>query len=272
MPEAITIKEDQVEALSPENKEQLEQLDKTELKDSPADLSTEQPQEEEKKLAGKFDDVQALEKAYEELQQKLSGKEEEPPKEESTEDKPQSAKEIYGDYIGERFDEAGIEYVEMNEHFQKEGTLTDKHFEELDKAGFTRDVVESYLAGIQQKSAVTEQQIYDIKQEYGGDTGYANMMEWAGQTLSEAEKQAFTVGINNPNIEVVKLAVEGLHSKYVKATGTEPQLIGGKTPSTTAEKFESQDQLTRAIQDPLYATDPAYRKMVERKIANSSIF
>ena len=46
MPEAITIKEDQVEALSSENKEQLEQLDKTELKDSPADLSTEQPEEE----------------------------------------------------------------------------------------------------------------------------------------------------------------------------------------------------------------------------------
>ena len=169
MPEAITIKEDQVEALSSENKEQLEELDKAELKDSPADLSTEQP-EEERKLAGKFDDVQALEKAYEELQQKLSNKEE-PPKEESTEEKPQSAKEIYGDYIGERFDEAGIEYVEMNEHFQKEGTLSDQHFEELNKAGFTREVVESYLSGIQQKSAVTEQQIYDIKQEYGGDTG-----------------------------------------------------------------------------------------------------
>jgi hypothetical protein len=271
MPEAITIKEDQVEALSPENKEQLEQLDKTELKDSPADLSTEQPEEEERKLAGKFDDVQALEKAYEELQQKLSGKEE-APKEESTEEKPQSAKEIYGDYIGQRFDEAGIEYVEMNEHFQKEGTLSDQHFEELNKAGFTREVVESYLAGIQQKSAVTEQQIYEIKEQYGGDTGYANMMEWAGQNLSDAEKSAFTTGINNPNIEVVKLAVEGLHSRFIKATGTEPQLIGGKTPSTPAEKFESYDQLTRAMQDEKYATDPAYRKMVERKIANSTIF
>ena len=271
MPEAITIKENQVEALSPENKEQLEQLDKTELKDSPADLSSEPEQQAEKKLAGKFDSTEALEKAYEELQQKLSGKEE-APKEESTEEKPQSAKEIYGDYIGERFDEAGIEFVEMNEHFQKEGTLSDQHFEELNKAGFTRDVVESYLAGIQQKSAVTEQQIYDIKEQYGGDAGYANMMDWAGQNLSDAEKGAFTTGINNPNIEVVKLAVEGLHSRFTKATGTEPQLIGGKTPSTTAEKFESYDQLTRAMQDEKYATDPAYRKMVERKIANSAIF
>ena len=98
------------------------------------------------------------------------------------------------------------------------------------------------------------------------------MIEWAGQTLSDAEKNAFSVGINNPNIEVVKLTVEGLHSKYVKATGQEPQLIGGKTPSNTGEKFESYDQLTRAMQDEKYATDPAYRKMVERKIANSSIF
>ena len=160
----------------------------------------------------------------------------------------------------------------MNEHFQKEGTLSDQHFEELNKAGFTREVVESYLAGIQQKSAVTEQQIYDIKEQYGGDAGYANMMDWAGQNLSDAEKSAFTTGINNPNIEVVKLAVEGLHSRFTKATGTEPQLIGGKTPSTTADKFESHDQLTRAIQDEKYATDPAYRKMVERKIANSAIF
>lgn len=97
-------------------------------------------------------------------------------------------------------------------------------------------------------------------------------MDWAGQTLSDAEKSAFSVGINNPNIEVVKLTVAGLHSKYVKATGTEPNLIGGKTPSAPSEKFESHDQLVRAMNDEKYSTDPAYRKMIERKISNSSIF
>tara|TARA_R100001463_G_scaffold21267_3_gene51304 strand:+ start:6820 stop:7635 length:816 start_codon:yes stop_codon:yes gene_type:complete len=271
MPEAITIKQEETEALSPENQEQLQGTEKTELKDSPADLSTDAEQQPEQKLAGKYDSVEELEKAYQELQQKMS-KGEETPEQESTEDQPQSAKEIYGDYIGERFEQAGIKYEEMNEHFQKEGTLTSEQFEELNKAGFTKEVVESYLAGIQQKSAVTEQQIYDIKEEYGGDVGYANMMEWAGQTLSDAEKSAFSVGINNPNIEVVKLTVAGLHSKYVKATGTEPNLIGGKTPSAPSEKFESHDQLVRAMNDEKYSTDPAYRKMIERKISNSSIF
>ena len=259
MPEALTIKDAPTTAEAPEQ-------------------STETTEESSGLLAGKYKSQEELEKGYLELQKQLgkqpsedSGTTEDQPEQGETET-PQGAREIYGDYIGERFEQAGIKYEEMNEHFQKEGTLTDQHFEELNKAGFTKDVVESYLAGIQQKSAVTEQQIYDIKEEYGGDTGYANMMDWAGQTLSDAEKSAFSVGINNPNIEVVKLTVAGLHSKYVKATGTEPNLIGGKTPSAPSEKFESHDQLVRAMNDEKYSTDPAYRKMIERKIANSSIF
>ena len=146
MPEAITIKEEQTSALSPENEQQLQE----ELKGSPADLSSSesQPQEENKLLAGKYKDVTELEKAYEELQRKTSSpSEEEQPIAETTEG--ETPQEIYGKWVGDRFEEAGVDYVEMNEHFQKEGTLSDQHFEELNKAGFTREVVESYLAGIQ---------------------------------------------------------------------------------------------------------------------------
>lgn len=268
MPEAITIKEEQTSALSPENEQQLQE----ELKGSPADLSSSesQPQEENKLLAGKYKDVTELEKAYEELQRKTSSpSEEEQPIAETTEG--ETPQEIYGKWVGDRFEEAGVDYVEMNEHFQNNGTLTEEHFAKLEEAGFGRETVDAYLAGLEQRGKITENQVLQIKEEYGGDVGYANMMEWAGTTLSDAEKEAFSLSLKSPNIEVIRLAVAGLHSKYAAATGTEGKLIGGRTPVATGDKFESHAQLEAAMGDPLYASDPAYRDKVIKKLQRSTI-
>tara|TARA_R100000742_G_C4274234_1_gene94139 strand:- start:418 stop:1218 length:801 start_codon:yes stop_codon:yes gene_type:complete len=266
MPEAITIKDEQTSALSPENEELLQQ----ELKGSPADISTE-PAQEEKLLAGKYKDVSELEKAYEELQRKTSSPSEE---EQSTAEitEGETPQDIYGKWVGDRFEEAGVDYVEMNSYFQDNGTLTEEHFSKLEEAGFGRDTVDAYLAGLEQKGKITQNQVNDIKEQYGGDTGYTQMMAWAAESLSDAEKEAFSLSLKSPNIEVIRLAVAGLHSKYAAVNGTEGKLIGGKTPTNTGERFESHAQLEAAMSDPLYSSDPAYRDKVIKKLGRSSIF
>jgi hypothetical protein len=53
--------------------------------------------------------------------------------------------------------------------------------------------------------------------------------------------------------------------------GKQPKLIGGTQSETTSSAFRSVAELTSAMADPRYKNDSAYRKDVERKLANSNV-
>lgn len=277
MPEPVTFAGAESPALSPENEQMLEALQ------SGGDpTATEEPQ----LLAGKYKSVEDLEKAYQEAQRKLSqrGQVEETEGEaekadDSEEEKPQpaDAKEIYGDFIGSRLEEAEIDFTAMNTRWQETGQLADDDYTQLEEAGFTRDMVDAYLSGLQYKAAqdtaLTVQEITSLKQEYGGDKGYSDMLEWAAENLSEEEIKGFNeIVTGNSTMAAVRMAVSGLYAKYTSKTGVEPKLIGGRAPKASTDKFESTAQLVEAMKDPRYGADPAYRRKIEEKLARSSIF
>ena len=57
-----------------------------------------------------------------------------------------------------------------------------------------------------------------------------------------------------------------------KAETTEPNLRVGETGVTTSGlKYESMAQVKADMSNPKYASDPAYRKQVEDKLARSTI-
>ena len=277
MPEPITIAEQQSPALSPENEEMLKALQSG---------GEEEQEENQQLLAGKYKSVEDLEKAYQEAQRKLSqrGQAEETEEEadqadDSEEEKPQpgDAKEIYGEFIGGRLDEAGIDFSDMNSRWQQTGELTGDDYEQLEGAGFTREMVDAYLSGLQYKAvqdnALTVQQVSALKQEYGGEKGYNEMLAWAAENLSEEEVAGFNeIVTGNSTMPAVRMAVSGLYAKYISKTGVEPKLIGGRAPKNDGEKFESTAQLVEAMKDPRYAADPAYRRKIEARLARSSIF
>ena len=148
MPDPITISEPETGALSPEQE--------TAAKDEA--LVTETPCQEPAKFAGKYASVEDLEKGYAELQKKLSGEGEgdKPEVSESKEEEaaPANASEIYGEYIGSRLDEAGVDYQGMNTKWQETGKLEDDDYKALEGAGFSKDMVEAYLDGVQYLSLI----------------------------------------------------------------------------------------------------------------------
>ena len=248
MPEAITIKEEATPALSPEDQASLQESDKVET-ESP-DL-----------LAGKYKSVEELEKGYQELQQKLSKGE---PAEESevSESEPEgeeteaSATELYGEFIGSRFEENGIDFQDMNTRWQQSGELTAEDYGELEGAGFTREMVDSYLSGVQfraaQDSELAAKEVMSIKQEFGGEQAYSDMIGWAGENLDEGEINAFNNMIKTPDTNQIRMALAGLQARYTASANREPKLIGGKAPRGPREKFESTAQVVAAMNDPLY--------------------
>jgi hypothetical protein len=280
MPEAITITQNESPALSPENEEMLAAL-ASDGDEKPAEL-----------LAGKYKSVEDLEKAYKELQTKLSRGQSTAPEAEDDDaaedddetdssgdetDKPAGdAREIYGDLIGGKLDEAGIDFQEMNVRWQQSGTLESEDYDQLAEAGFNRDMVDAYLSGLQYKAAqdtaLSVKEVASIKESLGGEAEYSKMIQWAGDNLSPEEVEGFNQIINTQPMAAVKMAVTGLYARYTAVEGREPKLIGGRASKGSSDKFESTAQLVEAMSDPRYSKDPAYQRKVQEKLGRSSIF
>ena len=162
-----------------------------------------------KMLAGKYKSSVDLETAYLQLQKKLGKSEEtQPTLETETEGEstpaPQmysddgsvnydTANEFYGEQLGNLFKENSIDPFAMNQYFaENNGTLSDDMYSQLGKAGLTKEVVDNYLAGVRNEVGIesaepvlSESEIKDLKNLAGGERGYDNLMEWAGQNLDQ---------------------------------------------------------------------------------------
>lgn len=165
-------------------------------------------------------------------------------------------------------EKVGVDYTSLQDEFAAKGELSEESYKLLaEKAGLSRDMVDNYIEGQKARAVSFEMSAYEAA---GGKEQFAAMSTWAAANLSEKEINAFNEGVNGSEAHM-RLAVEGLRSKYQAVNGSEPGLLhGGNTD--VAMGFESRAQMTAAMKDPRYAKDPAYRKSVERKVGLSNIW
>ena len=252
--------------------------------------------EQDQLLAGKYKTTEDLEKAYKELESKLGSKDkldtinrEESKEEEATEPQYYSedgsvnyetANELYGDNLGEVFKSNEIDPFAMNEHFQKNnGTLTDEMYEQLNKAGLNKTLVDSYLEGVRAQSGIenapeaavlNEQEIAEVKSIAGGEDGYEALMNWASDNMSDADAKNFDEVIETGNKAAVTFAIKALMGQYEDAVGRDSDLVTGKT-STKGETYRSMAEVVRDMKNPLYDNDEAYRDDVRIKLERSNL-
>jgi ATP-dependent Lon protease len=86
------------------------------------------------------------------------------------------------------------------------------------------------------------------------------------------EINAFNTSVNSGDLEQAKLSVKGLMAQYTTVEGNEPRLVKGTSTGDAATVFRSTAELTAAMKDPRYKSDPAYRQDVIEKLGRSSIF
>ena len=118
---------------------------------------------------------------------------------------------------------------------------------------------------------LTEAQAQQLFQMVGGEKAYQSMIKWAGQNLSQEEISMYdsVMGKGDPN--AIFFAVQALNSKYSDSVGRDGQMLSGKSAKSEDNSFQSQAQLVEAMSDPRYDNDPAYRRMVLNKLANSDV-
>jgi len=243
---------------------------------------------QEKMLAGKYKSAEELESAYLELQKKLGQSESttetaEPEQEYDlyTEDGSvnyETANVVYGEKLGNTFKENGIDPFEMNEYFEKNnGTLSDEMYDKLSTAGLNKDMVDAYLKGLRgelgypeaEQPVLTESEIKDIKNIAGGDRGYDNLMQWAGENLDQEAIKDFDDVLATGNKSAVKFAVTALMGKYEDSQGRDSKIVTGKESST--ETYRSMAEVVRDMNKPEYQNDEAYRDDVLRKLSASNL-
>ena len=118
---------------------------------------------------------------------------------------------------------------------------------------------------------LTEAQAQQLFQMVGGEKAYQSMIKWAGQNLSQEEVSMYdsVMGKGDPN--AIFFAVQALNSKYSDSVGRDGQMSSGKSAQSEDTSFQSQQELVQAMSDPRYDNDPAYRRSVLNKLANSDV-
>mgnify|MGYP001487255253 FL=1 len=214
-------------------------------------------------LAGKYKNAEELEKGYLELQQKLNTKEEEPAQEEE-EEKETTTEEEETNILDQLWEEAGTEEGYTQESLDK---LRKMSVDEL--AQMHLEYRDSVTKEQPQNRDFTEADIKELKGIVGGEKNYANMIQWAQGALNEQEIKMFDAVMAKGDPLGAFFAVRALGYAYNDAVGYDGKMVQGKPPKQSSDQFRSQQEVVRAMADPRYDEDPAYRMDVMEKLERS---
>jgi hypothetical protein len=97
------------------------------------------------------------------------------------------------------------------------------------------------------------------------------MVDWAADNLSPQEIAAYDRAVDSGDINMVKLAMAGLKTQYQTAEGSDPSFIDGQSATSTGGNYGSWAEVTSAMKDSRYESDPAYRQQVQTKLGRSQL-
>ena len=214
-------------------------------------------QEEQQLLAGKYKSTEDLEKGYLELQKRLSSKQQDDTTEQADqpeqEDQPEESS-LY-DVIMESFRQGQWDQETVNQ------------VSKMDPI----DVANMFLQNQQQAPVASAEDIQQIQASVGGDENYGSMLQWASQNLSEQEIAMYDAVMDRGDPLAMFFAAQALYGRFQDSVGVDGQLLTGSAPRNTADVFRSQAEVVRAMSDPRYENDPAYRQDIADKLERSNL-
>ena len=226
-------------------------------------------EQENELLAGKYQSAEELEQAYLELQRKLGSDEDDDEVEDTTlnEDETEYDEQVV----------AGIETIQdaSEEYYENEGQLSEETLNKFSEMS-SRDLVEAYMAI--QKNAdpaddypdLSDSDLDTVFNSVGGEQEYNKLTSWASENMDDSALDAFNSIVNQGNPTAIQIAVAGMRAEYEAQEGYEGRMLTGKAASTQ-DGFRSQAEVVRAMSDPRYDRDPAYRQDLYDKLERSNV-
>lgn len=245
-------------------------------------------QQEPEKLLGKFNSTEDLARAYQELEKKLgrggSGEDSVPVDvpEQDNGYTPEQASQVYGQEAVDALEEKGIDMADLMWKADN-GDDISEHYDSLAEVfNVPRQVVENYVSKAQGAEAeapgLTDADVSEIKNQFGGDQGFNDLSSWAASNLPEDELASYNTVVDSGNRQAIEWALRAISARRQAPDAVvEPKLLGGGAASPP-QRFESKQQVLDAMNkrndrgQRLYDVDEAYREKVVQLIARSDVF
>jgi hypothetical protein len=173
------------------------------------------------------------------------------------------------DVAREAANKAGLDFDALGAKYAEKGQLDDTDYQALEAANIPRQYVDRFIQGQQ---ALLDAQRQAVFSEVGGPQNYEAAIRWAATNMTAEDIKAYNTAMDSGDPAMQKNAARGLYSKYTSENGQRPNLITGSNGAQSAgDVFRSTAELTAAMRNPKYNTDPAYRQDVADKLARSQI-
>ena len=161
--------------------------------------------------------------------------------------------------------------------YAEEGALSDGSYAELAEMGFSRELVDTYIAGREAAERTTRDLAASEESEIlaiaGGSESYRKMIEWAKDAFSAEEAAAYDEIMETGDRNKIGIAVRGLVARYADKFGSSPKLVkkggGGRGVTAHVKGFESQAEMIKAMSDRRYGEDDDYTRKVDERTAYS---
>ena len=228
-------------------------------------------EQETKKLAGKFEDAEALEKAYIELQSKLGE-----PKEEKKEAKKEVKEEVKPEVQEKKEEpkEPDYEFLDKLWDESKNEKYSDDILDQLNDMKPT-DVAQLYLnyrSSVDKgEKNLTTEEATALQNSVGGEKKYTTMLQWASKNFNKEEISRYDKVMESGDSDAAYFAVQSLAARYNDGVGVDGEMLTGKPAKSQADVFRSQAEVVRAMTDPRYEKDPAYRQDIYDKLERSNV-
>ena len=115
--------------------------------------------------------------------------------------------------------------------------------------------------------AIQERNNQEVFSVVGGEDSYAELQEWGRNTMSKDQAQSFNDALFSGDMNLAKLAVQGLKAQYEAANGRSPDRVisGGDSANADSQPFSDVKEYLSETKTTKYKRNPEFRAQVEAK-------
>lgn len=148
------------------------------------------------------------------------------------------------------------------------GGITEESYAEAKAAGYSKEVVDNYVAG---QVAIAQAQNQRVFEKAGGPVEYNSMITWAKESWSPEQIAVFNEQVNSGDETKIMYGVDALKAQYTAAnTGLPSRALKGDSGSSGGSQgFSDKGEMYKAMNNKLYGKDASYTNMVTKKIGLS---
>ncbi len=228
-------------------------------------------------LQDKFSSPEELAKAYSELERKLGTQSGKPKAPEMPREQPHEGRESPKQEVqqGEKPTDSpnflpGLDNNEaeaISNYAWEHRSLSDEHYEKLAKAGYSRDIVDEFMAGQFARADTFQNTLVEAG---GGAENVEAMFNWARNNMTPEQIAGYDSMFDQGGPQAV-MAMENLRAKF-ENSGQSMQysgVTGANAAPFETSVYHSTADVIEAMNDPRYQTNPTYRAEVMRKLSRS---